>query len=39
MRAIRAWFVRLAGLLIRAQRDRDLADELESHLQKPAATP
>jgi predicted permease len=33
MNALRAWFVRLGGLLGREQRDRELSAELESHLQ------
>jgi predicted permease len=33
MRRLRAWFLRLAGLLNKQRRERDLADELESHLQ------
>jgi len=33
MRRVRAFFLRLAGLLIRHRRERELADELESHLQ------
>ncbi len=33
MRQIRAWFVRLAGMFGKARRDRELAAELESHLQ------
>jgi predicted permease len=33
MRAARAWLVRFGGLFRRAQRDRELAAELESHLQ------
>src|SRR5918999_1509567 len=31
-RQVRAWFVRLGGLFGRARRDRELAEELESHL-------
>ncbi len=33
MRALRAWLSRFGGLFGRRQRDRDLADEMESHLQ------
>ena len=33
MSALRAWFVRFAGLFGKQRRDRDLAAELESHLQ------
>jgi predicted permease len=33
MRRLRAWFLRFAGLFLRAPRERELADELESHLQ------
>ena len=33
MRSLRAWFLRLAGLFRKEQRDRELADEIESHLQ------
>jgi putative ABC transport system permease protein len=33
MRRIRAWVLRLAGLLNRQRRERELVDELESHLQ------
>jgi hypothetical protein len=33
MRLLRAWFLRLGGLFNRARRERELADELESHLQ------
>ena len=33
MRRLRAWFLRLAGLLNKQRRERELADELESHLQ------
>src|SRR6266478_3934261 len=33
MRLVRAFFFRLAGLFIRDRRERELADELESHLQ------
>ncbi len=33
MRRVRAWSRRLAGLVTGARRDRDFADELESHLQ------
>ena len=33
MRRIRAFFFRLAGLVNRNRRERELADELESHLQ------
>src|SRR5690348_1961291 len=32
MRRLRAFFVRLAGLLMGDRRERELADELESHL-------
>ena len=32
MRQLRAWFVRLDGLLNKQQRDRDLDDELQTHL-------
>jgi predicted permease len=32
-RQVRAWFVRLFGLFGRARRDRELAEELESHLE------
>src|SRR5262252_868028 len=33
MRPLRAWLLRLTSLFDRERRDRDLADELESHLQ------
>src|SRR5216684_4387265 len=33
MRRFRAWFFRLAGLFDRKRRERELAEELESHLQ------
>jgi len=33
MRRLRAWVVRLASLVGRTRRDRELAEELESHLQ------
>ena len=33
MRHVRAWFFRVAGLFHRATRERELADEMESHLQ------
>ena len=33
MRRLRAWLVRLGGLFDKHRRDRELADELESHLQ------
>jgi predicted permease len=33
MKQIRAWFVRLAGLWPAARRERELADEIESHLE------
>ena len=33
MRYVRAWFVRLGGLFTKAGRERDLAHELESHLE------
>src|SRR6185295_6953745 len=33
MRSVRAWFFRVAGLLNKHRRERELADELESHLQ------
>jgi putative ABC transport system permease protein len=33
MRLLRAWFLRLAELFHRERRDRELAEELESHLQ------
>src|SRR5580698_6386470 len=33
MRRLRAWFLRFVGLYQRAPRERELADELESHLQ------
>ena len=33
IRQLRAWLVRLAGLCFREARDRELAEELESHLQ------
>jgi predicted permease len=33
MRQIRTWLLRLAGLFARGRRDRELTDELESHLQ------
>ena len=33
MKRLRAWLVRFAGLWPAARRDRDLADEIESHLQ------
>ncbi|HEV8385177.1 MAG TPA: ABC transporter permease [Candidatus Acidoferrales bacterium] len=32
MRAIRAFFLRLGGLFLKERRDRDLAEEIESHL-------
>jgi macrolide transport system ATP-binding/permease protein len=33
MRRVRAWSLRLAGLWNKQRRERELADELESHLQ------
>jgi putative ABC transport system permease protein len=33
MRQIRAWLMRIAGLFHTARRDRELAEEIESHLQ------
>jgi hypothetical protein len=33
MRTFRAWLSRLAGIFDKDKRDRELADELESHLQ------
>jgi len=33
MRKLRAWFLRLAGLLGKERRDREMTEELESHLQ------
>src|SRR5258708_12868798 len=33
MRAIRAWLLRVGGLFHRACRERELSEELESHLQ------
>ena len=33
MRQLRAWLVRLKGVLLKGARDRDFADEIESHLQ------
>src|SRR5213083_291570 len=33
MRRLRTWFLRLAGLFNKERRDRELAEELESHLQ------
>ena len=33
MRRLRAWFSRLGGLFNNERRERELADELESHLQ------
>jgi predicted permease len=33
MRQLRAWLLRLKGLFIRDARERDLADEIDSHLQ------
>jgi putative ABC transport system permease protein len=33
MRGLRAWFARLGGMFNREQRDRELAAELESHVQ------
>ena len=33
MRALRAWLLRFGGLFGRQRRDRDLGDEMESHLQ------
>src|SRR5947199_10818932 len=33
MRRLRAWFLRLAGLFNKERRDRELAEEIESHLQ------
>ena len=33
MRTLRAWIVRAVGLVGRTRRERELADELESHLQ------
>jgi predicted permease len=36
LRRLRAWFVRLGGLFNKERRDRELADELEAHLQMQA---
>src|SRR5690349_25052172 len=33
MRQLRAWLLRLKGVLLKGARDRDFADEIESHLQ------
>jgi hypothetical protein len=33
MRKLRAWFLRFKGLFLKDARERDFADELESHLQ------
>jgi hypothetical protein len=33
MRQLRAWFLRLGGLFSKERRDRELAAEMESHLQ------
>src|SRR6266508_6721466 len=33
MRRLRAWFLRLAGLFNKERREREVAEELESHLQ------
>ncbi|PYU90777.1 MAG: hypothetical protein DMG08_16940, partial [Acidobacteria bacterium] len=33
MRGLRAWFLRLVGLFNKERRDRELAQEIESHLQ------
>lgn len=33
MRRLRSWVLRVAGLVDRGRRDRELADEIESHLQ------
>src|ERR1700691_1800507 len=33
MKRLRAWLIRLAGLWPAARRDRELADEIEAHLQ------
>ncbi len=33
MKGLRAWLIRLAGLFPATRRDRELADEIESHLQ------
>jgi macrolide transport system ATP-binding/permease protein len=33
MKPIRAWISRLAGMLPNARRERELADEIEGHLQ------
>ena len=33
MRRVRAWFFRFAGLFNQQRRERELAEELESHLQ------
>jgi predicted permease len=33
MRRLRAWFLRLGGLLDKERRERELAEEMESHLQ------
>src|SRR5262245_17003622 len=37
MRYLRAWLVRLAGLFDKQQRDRDLDDELQTHLEMQVA--
>jgi predicted permease len=33
MRRVRAWFIRITGIFNKSKRDRELSDELESHLQ------
>jgi len=33
MRRVRAWSLRFAGLFCKERRDRELAEELESHVQ------
>src|ERR1700720_2593544 len=33
MKGLRAWILRIAGLFSKEQRERELADEIESHLQ------
>src|SRR5947208_16915835 len=33
MRQLRAWLIRLKGVLVKGARERELAEELESHLQ------
>jgi len=33
MRRLRVWFVRFAGLFNKGRKDRELQEELESHIQ------